>query len=141
MAWKTVWCLNEKTGEEIWSHQYSAELNPNLYEGGPGATPTVHGNLVYTLSVDGRLHCLHRLTGDLLWQQNLQKDLDVDMHEWGFNGSPYILGDHLLFEAGRLAAYDRMNGKTALALRRTSGGLWFCTSLFSQRAIAAGQSG
>ena len=108
---ETVWCLNEKTGKEIWSHQYPAELNPNLYEGGPGATPTVSGDLVYTLSVDGQLHCLHRVTGAVLWQRDLQEDLDVDMHEWGFNGSPCILGDHLLFEAGRLAAYDRRNGE------------------------------
>ena len=107
---ETVWCLNEETGEEIWSHRYSAQLNANLYNGGPGATPTVHGDLVYTLSVDGRLLCLHRETGNVVWQRNLQDDLDVDMHEWGFNASPYILGSRVLFEAGRLVAYDRLNG-------------------------------
>ena len=108
---ETVWCLNENTGKELWSHQYPAELNPNLYEGGPGATPTVHGDSVYTLSIDGRLLCLHRVTGAVLWQRNLQEDLDVEMHEWGFNGSPCILGDHLLFEAGRLAAYNKTTGE------------------------------
>ncbi|MEO1979935.1 MAG: PQQ-binding-like beta-propeller repeat protein [Fuerstiella sp.] len=107
---ETIWCLQEETGEEIWSHQYPAELNANLYDGGPGATPTVHGDLVYTLSVDGRLHCLRRETGDMVWQRNLQDDLDVDMHEWGFNASPYILGDHVLFQAGRLVAYDKLTG-------------------------------
>ncbi|MDG1894258.1 MAG: PQQ-binding-like beta-propeller repeat protein [Fuerstiella sp.] len=108
---ETVWCLKEETGEQLWSHEYPAELNANLYDGGPGATPAVVGNLVYTLSVDGQLHCLHRVTGAVLWQRNLQEDLGVALHEWGFNGSPCILGDHLLFECGRLAAYNRMNGE------------------------------
>ncbi|MEO2015595.1 MAG: PQQ-binding-like beta-propeller repeat protein [Fuerstiella sp.] len=107
---ETVWCLNEETGEEIWSHQYPAELNAHLYDGGPGATPTVHGNHVYTLSVDGRALCLQRKTGQVIWERYLQDDLNVGMHEWGFHASPYILGGHVLFQAGRLVAYNKLTG-------------------------------
>ncbi|MCP4783091.1 MAG: PQQ-binding-like beta-propeller repeat protein [Fuerstiella sp.] len=107
---EAVWCLDEKTGEEIWSHQYPAELNANLYDGGPGATPTIHGDYAYTLSVDGRALCLQRKTGQVIWQRDLKDDLNVDMHEWGFNASPYILDDNVLFQGGRLVAYDKLKG-------------------------------
>ncbi len=108
---ETVWCLNADSGKEVWSHSYTAELNANLYEGGPGATPTVDGDFVYTLSIDGRLLCLNRKTGDVVWQNQLQKDLGVDLHEWGFNSSPLILGDQLILQGGRLVSYNKRSGK------------------------------
>jgi outer membrane protein assembly factor BamB len=107
---ETVWCLNADTGDVVWSHSYDAEKNPNLYEGGPGATPTVDGEFVYTLSVDGRLLCLNRQAGDVVWEKELLLDLDVRMHEWGFNASPYILDDQLILEAGRVVSYDKRTG-------------------------------
>ncbi|MCU0786477.1 MAG: PQQ-like beta-propeller repeat protein, partial [Verrucomicrobia bacterium] len=47
-ATDTVWCLDAATGKEIWKHSYPEELKPNLYEGGPNATPTVSGGRVFT---------------------------------------------------------------------------------------------
>jgi outer membrane protein assembly factor BamB len=108
---ETVWCLNAETGDVLWNSAYDAQLNANLYEGGPGATPTVDGEFVYTLSVDGRLLCLNRSTGDVVWEKILQNDLDVGMHEWGFNSSPFILGDQLILEAGRVVSYDKRTGE------------------------------
>jgi len=108
---ETVWCLDALTGGEVWKHSYAALLNPNLYEGGPGSTPTVHANLVFTLSVDGRLIGFERKTGQIVWEVDLQKELDVGMHEWGFNASPYILGDQLLLECGRVVSFDWKTGR------------------------------
>lgn len=108
---ETVWCFNADSGTEVWSHSYTAELNGNLYEGGPGATPTVDGEFVYTLSIDGRLLCLNRKTGDIVWQNQLRKDLNVDLHEWGFDSSPLILGDQLILQGGRLVSYDKRSGR------------------------------
>ena len=107
---ETVWCLNVGTGDVIWQHSYPAELNNHLYEGGPGSTPTVDGEFVYTLSVDGRLLCLQRDNGTVVWEVMLQDKLDVEMHEWGFNSSPRILGRQLLVECGRLASFDKITG-------------------------------
>lgn len=108
---ETVWCLNANTGAVVWSHSYPARLNPNLYEGGPGSTPTVHAALVFSLSIDGRLIAFNRMTGEVKWEIDLQEDLDVGMHEWGFNSSPYILGDQLLLECGRVVSYDWKTGE------------------------------
>ena len=76
---ETVWCLDALSGEAIWTHSYPALLNPNLYEGGPGSTPTVHAEMVFSLSVDGRLIGFHRETGEIVWEVDLQKELDVLM--------------------------------------------------------------
>jgi outer membrane protein assembly factor BamB len=108
---ETVWCLDAETGDPIWTHSYPAVLNPNLYDGGPGSTPTVHGDMVFTLSVDGRLISFEQKTGQIVWEVDLQKELEVGMHEWGFNASPYILGEQLLLECGRVVSFDWKIGK------------------------------
>ena len=53
-----VYCLDAATGAEIWKHTYPQPLDPRQFEGGPGGTPTVDGDRVYTLSHEGDLFCL-----------------------------------------------------------------------------------
>jgi len=108
---ETVWCLDAETGDEVWTHSYPALLNPNLYDGGPGSTPTVHADMVFTLSVDGRLIGFQRTSGEVAWEVDLQQELEVRMHEWGFNASPYILGNQLLLECGRVVSFDWKTGQ------------------------------
>lgn len=108
---ETVWCLNADSGAVVWKHTYEAERNGNLYEGGPGSTPTVVDSFVYTLSVDGRLLCLNRNNGTVEWERSLQKELETGLHEWGYNSSPLILGNRLLVQGGRVACFDRRNGR------------------------------
>ncbi|MEZ6123338.1 MAG: PQQ-binding-like beta-propeller repeat protein [Planctomycetaceae bacterium] len=108
---ESVWCLNSQTGEVLWSHSYPAPLHDNLYEGGPGATPVVHADCVYTLSIDGRLLCLDRITGTVIWEKLLQQDLGVGFPDWGFDSTPFILNDQLILQAGRLVSYDLKTGR------------------------------
>lgn len=105
-----VWCLSAETGQPIWTHRYPGELNDNLHEGGPGATPTVHGGLVYTVGKEGQFFCLEAATGNVRWEKQLTKDLAVSVPEWGFSSSPVIVGQQLLLEAGRVVSYDRLTG-------------------------------
>ena len=109
---ETVFCLDIKTGEPIWTHAYAAPLVDNLYEGGPGSTPTVHDDFVYTLSKGGRLICFQRDGGDVIWSKELQDEFDIILPEWGFNGSPFILGEKLILECGRVVAVNKMTGET-----------------------------
>jgi outer membrane protein assembly factor BamB len=108
---ETIWCLQAETGDVVWSHFYYAELNANLYEGGPGSTPTVDGDFVYTLSIDGWLLCFHRKTGDGIWEKDLKVELDVGLHEWGFNSSPLILGQQVIVQGGRVVSFDKLTGE------------------------------
>ncbi|MCG8601884.1 MAG: PQQ-binding-like beta-propeller repeat protein [Verrucomicrobiales bacterium] len=109
---ETVWCLSEKDGSVIWSDSYPAELMPNLHEGGPGSTPTVDGDLVYTISKDGQLRTYEAGTGKVFWSKNMM-DLSGLRRapEWGFTGSAVIHGDLVLIEAGAIFAFEKTSGK------------------------------
>ncbi len=106
-----VWCLDSQTGKEIWTHRYPSELNDNLHEGGPGTTPTIEGDSVFTLGKTGQLYSLNLETGKVQWEVLLQQDLKVGCPEWGFSSSPVIAGDQLILEAGRVVSYNKQTGK------------------------------
>lgn len=111
---ETVYCLDAATGKKIWSKSYDAQLLPRLHEGGPSSTPTVEENRVYTLSKDGRLLCLSTEDGKELWERNLLKESGMEKPaEWGFASSPLILGKHLIIEASKTVAFDKMTGEVA----------------------------
>lgn len=93
-------CLNAETGATLWSHAYSAALDPNLFEGGPTATPTIHQQRVYTLSRRGVACCLDLESGQLIWQKQLQQETGANIPEWGFSGSPLALENGILLNMG-----------------------------------------
>ena len=109
----TVWCLNAKTGEEVWKHIYSCLLEPKSHEGGPSATPTVEAGRVYILSKQGHAFCLDAKSGAVVWQKHLTNDYGVKPHEWGFSCSPIVVDDLIVLNAGTYG----------LALRKQDGGL------------------
>ncbi|MCA9142452.1 MAG: PQQ-like beta-propeller repeat protein [Planctomycetaceae bacterium] len=123
-----VYCLNAETGETIWSHSYPCELVDNLHDGGPGATPTIDGELVFTLGREGQLFCLRAKSGEIVWKKELQTDLDVPMPEWGFTSSAYILGEQLILEAGRVVSYDKLTGTKNWQTAKHSAGYGSATS-------------
>ncbi len=108
---ETVYCLDALTGKTVWNHDYPSALVDNLYEGGPGSTPTIDGDHVYTLGKEGQLICFRRTGGEIVWQRQLQEDLGVELPEWGFNSSPFILGDQLILEGGRVVSYEKLSGE------------------------------
>ena len=66
-----VYCVDAESGKEIWRHEYPCLLQPRLHEGGPLATPTVDGKVVYTLSRMGDLFCFNAASGEIIWQKQL----------------------------------------------------------------------
>jgi outer membrane protein assembly factor BamB len=96
----TVFCFDAVTGKELWKHSYPAQLDPNYYEGGPSATPTVDGQRVFTVGKHGNLFCFEASTGKVIWQKNLIENLGATKPDWGFAGSPVVEGNLLLLNAG-----------------------------------------
>jgi outer membrane protein assembly factor BamB len=96
----TVYALDAAKGSVLWKHSYPASLDPNLYEGGPNATPTIHGGRVYTLGKQGQLFCFEAASGKIVWQKNLISDFGLKKPEWGFSSSPLIEGELILLNAG-----------------------------------------
>ncbi len=104
----TVWCLNPDTGDVIWKHSYPCK--PHQYEG-PRCTPTVDGDVVYTLSNRGNLLCLDAAKGAVKWEVNVPKALGASPPQWGFACSPLVLGDRLIIDVGPLVALNKADGK------------------------------
>lgn len=109
-----VYCLDAKTGKELWRHSYACPLDTRSFEGGPASTPTVDDNRVYTLSHEGALFCLEAATGKVVWSKNLQNDLEGRRPRWGYAGSPLIVGSQLIVDAGgrgsSTVALDKLTG-------------------------------
>ena len=110
---ETVWCLDIKSGDVIWSHSYDAELLPKMHPGGPNASPTVAGDRVITLSKDGQIFCFTTDKGKELWKANLGKILETEeLPTWGFASSAVVDDGRVLFSSGKVAALDLDSGKT-----------------------------
>ena len=142
----TVWCLDAETGGEVWSHSYRCELDPIYYEGGPGATPTVDGDRVYTLSKRGHLFSFQAVDGEILWMQNLTNTTAATKPRWGFAGSPLVHGDRLILNAGESgAAVDKLSGQVLWHSGTNAGGYATpvpytmngsaCAAIFSGKAL------
>jgi outer membrane protein assembly factor BamB len=111
-ARETVYAFDAETGRELWKYSYPCGLVDNLHPGGPGATPTIDGERVYTLSKEGHLHAFDGATGKVDWVVHLPKQLDVPIPEWGFTSSPLVLGERLILDVGGLIALDKSTGAT-----------------------------
>ncbi len=111
----TVYCLDAKTGKEIWHYSYPCPLDPKAFEGGPLSTPAVDGNRVYTLSKFGHCFCLDAKTGRVIWQKKFEPPVatEADYHVWwGFAGSIVVAGDRLILPVGTAGvALNKLTGK------------------------------
>ncbi|MCB1128011.1 MAG: PQQ-binding-like beta-propeller repeat protein [Verrucomicrobiae bacterium] len=108
----TVLCLDARSGRPLWQHRYACDLGPKYYEGGPGATPTVHEGQVFTISKWGDVYCLDAATGSVIWQRDLRQDPGLKPNEWGYAGSALVHGDQVFFNASEAGiALDRRTGK------------------------------
>jgi outer membrane protein assembly factor BamB len=113
----TIWCFDAASGKELWRHAYAARLDPQYYEGGPGATPTVADGCVFTISKWGDVFCLDATNGAVIWHHDLRGD-GIVPNRWGFGGSPWLRGDLVILNAGLAGtALDRARG----TVRWTSG--------------------
>lgn len=110
--WDVVTALDATNGKTLWTHRYPARLDPNLYEGGPGAMPTLEGERLYTLSKWGDLFCLDAATGRVHWSRHLTNDPGVALPYWGLASAPLVLGERLYVNAGgRGLALDKRDGR------------------------------
>ena len=109
---ETIYCLEANTGKVLWKHSYACSTDPNLYEGGPNATPTVDRSTVYTFSRKGHVFALDAETGNVVWSKNIHDELGLRIPSWGFSGSPLVDGKLLIINAGPAGtALDKATGK------------------------------
>jgi len=85
----------------LWSNRLGSEIR---------ATPQLVGDQVFVRSVEGRLYCLSAVDGKQQWQVSRR----VPSLSLTGNSEPLVTDDLVIvgFDDGKLAAYDRSNGKT-----------------------------
>ena len=109
------------------SNQWASLAGPGSRERGPNCTPTVDGNLVYGITIDGDLLCAQVATGKEVWRKNFAKDFGGKMMSgWGYSESPLVDGNLLVCTPGGdkaiLAAMDKRTGKLAWTTPMPYGG-------------------
>lgn len=111
----TVWCLDADTGKPVWEHTYSSK--PGKYAG-PRSTPTIDGDLLFTMSRHGNILCLNTKDGSVAWQKDAHDDFGVkdEPSGWGLSCSPLVHGDKLILDLGKVLVLDKKTGALAFAL-------------------------
>jgi outer membrane protein assembly factor BamB len=109
-----VLCLDAKSGEEVWKHEYDCNYSIS-YPAGPRCTPTVAGGRVYTLGAMGDLFCLDAAKGSVIWSKNLPNTYDAPVPLWGYAGHPLVYKNLLICMAGgegsAVAALNKETGE------------------------------
>jgi outer membrane protein assembly factor BamB len=110
-----VLCLDAKTGDIVWTHEYDCAYQKISYGFGPRTTPSVVGDRVYTLGTMGDFRCLDAKTGKPVWTVNFVKDFKAPIPVWGWSSNPLVDGDRIICLVGgekqAVMAFDRHTGK------------------------------
>ena len=111
-----VMALAEDGGKQLWTHDVGAvRIDGGGYHG-PRCSPTVDGDVLYALGLNGDLLCLKVASGDEVWRKDLIKDFHGARGGWGYAESPLIDGDRLLCTPGgkeaTIVALDKKTGET-----------------------------
>lgn len=113
-----VVCLDTETGKALWEHTYDVgQIGTGRgYENGPRATPSVAGNMIFTVGGDGKLLALEAngSTVTQKWHHDLLLEFGARMPEWGVAGSPLVHGDLVIVQPGgkdaAVVAFDKTTG-------------------------------
>lgn len=110
-----VLCLDDETGKIVWEHSYPCVYTVS-YPAGPRCTPTVAGDLVFTLGAEGHLNALQVADGKVVWSRDLKKDFGIRLSPtWGFACHPLVDNNRLICFVGgsdsAVVAFDTSTGK------------------------------
>jgi outer membrane protein assembly factor BamB len=106
--------LDAKDGKPVWSAKVGP-VGQNFVAQYPGtrATPSVDGDLIFTLGSDGDLACVEAAGGKLRWQKSLRRDFAGTPGEWAYAESPLVDGDAVICTPGGTeATLVALNQKT-----------------------------
>ncbi len=110
-----ILCLDEETGEILWTHSWDVSYLGVSWDEGPRATPTVDGDRVYAVGATGIMTALSVETGDVIWTTNFVEDFGAEIPQWGFSSAPIVDGERVITLVGgtpdaKVVAFDRATG-------------------------------
>jgi len=111
-----IFALNETDGKERWAIEVGAVRAKGGGYAGPRCSPTVDGNLLYALGMNGDLLCVDvsrgATAGGVLWRKDLSKDFGGKVGGWAYSESPLIDGDQVIVTPGGENTLVSLNKKT-----------------------------
>jgi len=111
-----ILCLDARTGNELWKHEYEREYTIS-YPAGPRCTPTVVDGKVFCLGAMGDLMCLDAQSGQMIWSKNLPQAYSAPVPLWGYAGHPLVYKNLLISTVGgkgsAVVAFDKQTGQEA----------------------------
>lgn len=114
-----VHCLDEKTGEPIWTHEYDAVYRGIGYTAGPRASVTIAEGKAYSIGSMGHAFCFDAVSGDVVWEKDFNDEYAISasrrMPVWGIAGSPLVAEGNVVYHVGG------SDGACVVALNRNSG--------------------
>ncbi|HET6278884.1 MAG TPA: PQQ-binding-like beta-propeller repeat protein [Candidatus Polarisedimenticolia bacterium] len=127
---EVVVCLEAGTGEMIWEHRYEKaphDGHVSAYGSGPGSTPLLAGDRLFTVGVAGTMHALNKHDGALLWSRELWgEQFKGNVLAHGYSSSPVAYRDTVIVPVGgdgaALVAFDQRDGSVrwkALSFRNS----------------------
>ena len=110
-----VLALNASDGKQVWAAKLGKPGAPGWGGfAGPRATPTVAGDLVFTVNQWGEMACVQAADGKEKWSKDYTKDFGAKLPEWGFSESPLVDGDKVVVtpggDQGAIVALNKNNG-------------------------------
>lgn len=110
-----VHALNLEDGKIVWTAKLGKSGAPGWGGfAGPRATPTIDGDLVFTVSQWGEFVCLQKADGREKWRKHFTEDFGGARPEWGFSESALVDGDKVLVtpggDKGAVVAVNKQTG-------------------------------
>jgi outer membrane protein assembly factor BamB/precorrin-6B methylase 2 len=119
-----VVCLDRQTGKLLWA----TPVGPSVRESSlmrwlSQRTPTIDGDLLYTVTAAGELVCISTQDGRERWRRNYVLEFQGKRGPWGFCDFPLVDGEKLICTPGGSHA-------TMVALNKKTGKvIWSCPIL------------
>ena len=108
-----IHCVDEKTGEMLWSYEYDC-IYTISYQAGPRASISVEDGKIYALGAMGHIHCLDAANGKVIWKRDLNQEYEIKMPIWGISASPLLWNESVILQIGG-------KGACVLSLSQDSG--------------------
>ena len=130
-------CAFDLDGNLLWKTQMGREfMGEGFSSTYPGArsTPTVLGDLVYTLSGKGRIICCDVSSGDLKWELDMVMDLDGYQPYFGIAESLALDNNNVYCypsgQTNNIVALNRFTGETVWSTAAMKDTASFCSPIF-----------
>ena len=109
-----VIALDANTGKKLWQTPAGNSYNESRGNG-PRGTPTIDGQMLYSMSADGTLSVINKTDGKKQWELNVVDKFGAHVIHWGMSESPLIDGRQVIVQPGgrgaSVVALDKTNGK------------------------------